>query len=142
MIALYLFSRGRGRYDLHLESMATQAPKDIVFYSEIKCDNWNFRRREWGRGRGGIRALRQGELLIRLLVFVPSKSLLVGDHLRVVRADHAGPIGCLLAGFLIGKILGTDHTIECAAHAQFFGQRPRVDAFNTRNAVGLEVVIQ
>ena len=84
----------------------------------------------------------EGELLIRLLVFFPGKSFLVGDHLRVVRADHAGPIGCFLTGFLIGKILGTDHAIERAAHTQFLGQRPRVYAFNARDAVDLEVGIQ
>ena len=57
-----------------------------------------------------------GELLIRLLVFVPGKSFLVGDHLCIVRAQHTGPIGCLLSGFLIGKILGANDTIERAAH--------------------------
>ena len=94
-----------------------------------------------GGGRGRVRALGKGELLICLLVFVPAKRFLMGDHLCVVGAHHARPIRRLLKCFLIGKILGANHAVECAMDTQFLGQRSRIDTFNARDAVGLEVVI-
>ena len=79
--------------------------------------------------------IKRGALLV---LFVPAKRLFVRDFLDVIHADE-NEFLCAPHGFLVRNFFRGNESVHRAAHAEFFGQRPRVNALNSRNAVFLQI---
>ena len=127
------------------KSVLPQPAQDVVFHAVIEGDDGNVRRRQrFAHVAGvGVRALPRTRSKCRalLVLFVPAKRLLVRDFLDVIHADKdkflRAPHGLRVRNFLRGN-----ESVHRAAHAQFFGQRPRVNALNAGNAVFLQIFRQ
>ena len=63
------------------------------------------------------------------------------DFLDVIHADENKFLRAL-DGFLVRNFLRGNKSVHRAAHAEFFGQRPRVNALDARNAVLLQIFRQ
>ncbi len=90
------------------------------------------------RAIAGFAAANQLEARALLVLFVPAERLLVRDFLDVIHADENKFLRAL-DGFRVRNFLRGNEPVHRAAHAEFLGQRPRVNALDAGNAVFLQI---
>ncbi len=90
---------------------------------------------------GSFVSAHQIERRALLVLFVPAEGFFVRDFLDVIHAEKNKFLRAL-HGLGLGNFLGGNKPVQRAAHAEFFGQRARVNALDAGNAVLLQIFFE